>query len=317
MAQSLPLCVRTQLAKDVEKARLVDPSRHAGLAAVLAGCTPGKQQPAVPVTTVGAKKKTRRPEPLSAGAKRRILDALSRWPDETEPLPPSTSTHSQKYYQLRRRDAVVLVATSEAARTARDTLERLVVEAQRGTSSGVHSADKADAVVLVGVDTEFGGDGQGCAIVQFATRSHMWVVDVRAAEADATLALVKWVFEHKTLQKIGFSFHNDWHELELLMPGISSSSSPVVDLQALMVAVDPAVTGSEIAAHRLQGPSTTPGLSSVTEMLLGRPLDKSCQCSDWLRRPLSASQLRYAALDAVVLLDIMCSVLRSECTFRV
>ena len=48
-----------------------------------------------------------------------------------------------------------------------------------GPTSGTHHAANADAVVLVGVDTEFGGDGQGCAVVQFATRSHMWVVDVR------------------------------------------------------------------------------------------------------------------------------------------
>jgi len=313
-AQSLPLRVRTQLAKDVGKARLADPSRHAALAVFLAGCTPHTQQPAAPVAAVAAKKTTRRPEPLSAGVKRGILDALSRWPEEPELLPPSTCAHPQKYHQLHRRDAVVWVDTEDAARAARDTLDRLVVEAQRGTccpTSGTHHAANADAVVLVGVDTEFGGDGQGCAVVQFATRSHMWVVDVRAAEAATTLALVKWVFENKALQKIGFSFHNDWRELELLMCGIRSSSTPVVDLQALMVAKDPPIAGSESIARRLQGLSGTPGLSSVTEVLLGLPLDKSCQRSDWLERPLSASQLRYAALDAVVLLDITCRVLRS------
>ena len=95
------------------------------------------------------------------------------------------------------------------------------------------------------------------------------------------------------------------------MCGIRSSSTPVVDLQALMVAKDPPIAGSESIARRLQGLSGTPGLSSVTEVLLGLPLDKSCQRSDWLERPLSASQLRYAALDAVVLLDITCRVLRS------
>ena len=51
------------------------------------------------------------------------------------------------------------------------------------------NAEPLHAAVLVGVDTEFGGDGKGCAVVQFATRSHMWVVDVRAAESEATLAL--------------------------------------------------------------------------------------------------------------------------------
>ena len=42
----------------------------------------------------------------------------------------------------------------------------------------------------------------------------------------------------------------------------------------------------------------------VCERELGMGLDKSSQTSDWARRPLSAEQLRYAALDAEVLLAL-------------
>ncbi len=38
--------------------------------------------------------------------------------------------------------------------------------------------------------------------------------------------------------------------------------------------------------------------------MLGRPLQKAEQISDWSRRPLRASQLTYAALDAYVGLEI-------------
>jgi len=48
----------------------------------------------------------------------------------------------------------------------------------------------------------------------------------------------------------------------------------------------------------------TPGLKHVAEAWLGQTLDKSQQCSEWCRRPLSAAQLAYAATDAVVLLGI-------------
>lgn len=45
-------------------------------------------------------------------------------------------------------------------------------------------------------------------------------------------------------------------------------------------------------------------LASVSEHLLGLPLDKTYQQSDWRRRPLSRAQLDYAALDAKIALRV-------------
>ena len=56
--------------------------------------------------------------------------------------------------------------------------------------------------------------------------------------------------------------------------------------------------------------STTPPVASAARARpqvargLGTALDKREQCSAWGRRPLSAAQVRYAALDAAVLLDL-------------
>ena len=46
------------------------------------------------------------------------------------------------------------------------------------------------------------------------------------------------------------------------------------------------------------------GLAMVCERELGVSLDKGEQTSNWSRRPLDADQLRYAALDAEVLLAL-------------
>jgi ATP-dependent Lhr-like helicase len=52
--------------------------------------------------------------------------------------------------------------------------------------------------------------------------------------------------------------------------------------------------------HSLGGHS----LATVRERELGASIDKRQQTSNWSRRPLDADQLRYAALDAEVLLGL-------------
>ncbi|KAF9361706.1 Exonuclease mut-7 [Mortierella sp. AD094] len=57
-----------------------------------------------------------------------------------------------------------------------------------------------------------------------------------------------------------------------------------------------------------QGPSMRRflygGLSNMVQMLCGKVLDKTEQCSNWERRPLTKSQLQYAVVDVRCLLDI-------------
>ena len=53
------------------------------------------------------------------------------------------------------------------------------------------------------------------------------------------------------------------------------------------------------------------GLSGIVEAQLGISLDKSLQCSSWGTRPLSPEQLKYASLDAAVLLMLLDSIIAS------
>ena len=45
------------------------------------------------------------------------------------------------------------------------------------------------------------------------------------------------------------------------------------------------------------------GLSAICQRVLGKPLDKGSQLSNWARRPLTRRQQQYAALDALCLVD--------------
>ncbi len=76
-------------------------------------------------------------------------------------------------------------------------------------------------------------------------------------------------------------------------------------LAAVGVALDGAFDTLE-ASRRARGADALGGhsLAMVCERELGIVLDKSSQTSNWSRRPLDGDQLRYAALDAEVLLAL-------------
>eukprot|EP00933_Yihiella_yeosuensis_P017048 TRINITY_DN14350_c1_g5_i1.p1 TRINITY_DN14350_c1_g5~~TRINITY_DN14350_c1_g5_i1.p1 ORF type:complete len:817 (-),score=160.47 TRINITY_DN14350_c1_g5_i1:271-2376(-) len=150
----------------------------------------------------------------------------------------------------------------------------------------------------VGVDTEWGeeGDGKDCvpSVVQIALKDKAWVVDT-ARPTPAVRSFFRWLFSQEKVAVLGFAFGSDSEKIvELMSDADGASAIPeihVIDLQIL-------------AMKHISKKGYQPGLKTVTEAWLGVTLDKTQQCSDWDKRPLSAEQLRYAAADAVVLIDI-------------
>lgn len=148
--------------------------------------------------------------------------------------------------------------------------------------------------VWLAIDTEWGDDKSashlGPSIVQLASLDRVWVVDTAKLSAPLQ-AFFRWLFGQPRLTFFGFAFGQDRARLSALL----GQDTPevifeVLDLQRLAMA----------DAEK----SVTPGLKAVAAAILGVTLDKREQCSDWDRRPLTSSQLRYAAADAAVLLDI-------------
>ncbi|CAI5970560.1 unnamed protein product [Closterium sp. NIES-64] len=76
------------------------------------------------------------------------------------------------------------------------------------------------------------------------------------------------------------------------------------NLLSLLTAAAP--PGS-LAARSVLPPAS--GLSALAQVLLGAPLDKELQCSDWEQRPLSRHQLHYAAADALCLIHMALALL--------
>ena len=66
-----------------------------------------------------------------------------------------------------------------------------------------------------------------------------------------------------------------------------------------------------LAAHPTHRAATL-SLTAMAESVLGKPLNKALQTSDWGARPLSPQQLLYASLDALVCLLIHDAILAQQ-----
>ncbi|EOD34056.1 hypothetical protein EMIHUDRAFT_228911 [Emiliania huxleyi CCMP1516] len=127
-----------------------------------------------------------------------------------------------------------------------------------------------------------------------------WVIDALGHPARRAVGeLLRWALngdpaDDDAVAVLGFAFQGD---LSVLRPicGGDLHARALVDLQQL------ARQGRE---------DSQPSLRRVCARTLGKALDKAEQCSDWARRPLLPAQIRYAALDAAVLLDIHDALLK-------
>ena len=153
---------------------------------------------------------------------------------------------------------------------------------------------------VVGVDAEWRPQtGSRVALLQLATRHRAFLVDALAmasedaSEEDAAALdeFLSDVLSDATILKIGFGFAHDLARLRRSYPRLAATrdATPtrVVDARAVAVVAFP--------EKRKLAKS---GLAVVVASVLGAYVDKTEQCSDWQRRPLTRAQLAYAAADA-------------------
>jgi DNA polymerase-1 len=124
-------------------------------------------------------------------------------------------------------------------------------------------------------------------VLQVATSEHTFVIDVRRCSVQALAPI--FTAEHRIVG------HNLKFDLKFLV----AAGLPWLTGKILDTLLASQVLGAGTPEGLLKGN----GLQSVVKPYLGISLDKSAQTSDW-SGPLSDAQLRYAAIDAAILLPL-------------
>ncbi|KAL3668607.1 hypothetical protein V7S43_005910 [Phytophthora oleae] len=136
-----------------------------------------------------------------------------------------------------------------------------------------------------------------CALLQIAMRDadskeEVFVIDLLHLSAKVYNSTLTTVFLSKKIIKLGQSFYQDLKELAQSYPNASCFTvcKGVVEANDLSIS--------------LAGAHNPLSLQKLVFFYLHRRLAKTQQMSNWARRPLTPSQLHYAAADALVLIHL-------------
>jgi ribonuclease D len=136
------------------------------------------------------------------------------------------------------------------------------------------------AAPVVAIDTEFMRERTYFArlcLVQAATAEEVFLID--AIELGDAIAPLARVLEAPGIVKV---FHAAQQDVEVLLRATRTAPAPLFDTQV---------------AATLAGFPTQVGYGQLVKDLLGVTIDKSDTFTDWAARPLSETQLSYAAAD--------------------
>ena len=142
-----------------------------------------------------------------------------------------------------------------------------------------------EKIIALDVETTLEEPRQLCT-VQLGIPGYTYIVDALAV---TDLAPLKAIMENPAIEKV---IHNASFEEQML-------GALHIRIHNIFDTLD-----ASRKKYRKGGVQGGHKLGEVCERELGIYLDKSLQISDWTQRPLSEAQLKYAALDAEVLIDL-------------
>jgi exonuclease 3'-5' domain-containing protein 2 len=140
---------------------------------------------------------------------------------------------------------------------------------------------------VLAMDVEWRPRSAVPALLQVASEDTVALIDLVALrDAPDAPAAVRDLLTSPAVVRLGWRFRSDLKVLSSWMPCLDR-------VEGYVEMADAPVAAAESA-----------GLAGCVQAVLGVDLCKAQQCSDWEARPLSDEQVRYAALDAYVLLLI-------------
>ncbi|KAM7033633.1 exonuclease mut-7 homolog isoform 2-T7 [Acridotheres tristis] len=180
---------------------------------------------------------------------------------------------------------------------------------------------------VVGVDMEwkpsFGMVGKPrVALLQLALKDEVFLLDLpqllKQAEAEGEKEklphFIQMLYSDTAITKLGYGMSGDLSSLAATCSGLKDTEKQikgVVDLLAVDKQLQWGKDSRKVDglspehSHEERGVrQPEKGLSLLVQHVLGKPLDKTEQLSNWEKRPLREEQILYAASDAYCLLEI-------------
>jgi hypothetical protein len=173
-----------------------------------------------------------------------------------------------------------------------------------------------ESMLVIGMDTEW-CEATTPSVVQLAVTNMTWVIDTkiplsceelegasthpRSDFISTVRKAIRAIFNHPSIVIVGWSFRHDLDKLCALIPDLTW---PTLKKNSEQSWIGRNINDLQISVALKSKSANRISLKSACQLILGCTLDKSEQCSDWDRRPLTPSQLAYAALDAHCLLSI-------------
>lgn len=153
--------------------------------------------------------------------------------------------------------------------------------------------ERARSSSMLAIDTEFLREKTyypKLCLVQMSADDEVAIIDPFAID---DLKAITPLLEDENIMKI---FHAGYQDLEILLYDVGVLPKPIFDTQV---------------AAALLGQTQQIGYASLVQAVCGKKLKKTDSYTDWSARPLSDSQLRYAA-DDVIYLPKMYKKMRAE-----
>ncbi|KFZ57778.1 putative exonuclease mut-7, partial [Antrostomus carolinensis] len=169
---------------------------------------------------------------------------------------------------------------------------------------------------VVGIDMEwrpsFGMVGKPrVSLLQLALKDEVFLLDLpqlleqAETEKEKLPHFIQMLYSDAAITKLGYGMSGDINSLAATwsaLKDVDKQAQGVVDLLKVDKQVD--VLSPEQSCEDRGFKQPEKGLSLLVQHVLGKPLDKTEQLSNWEKRPLREEQILYAASDAYCLLEI-------------